>query len=65
MALTVEDILARRTRLLFLDAKAAMDAAPLIARMLALQTGKDQAWEMRQIESFNAIALNYIISTSL
>ncbi len=61
MALTVEDILARRTRLLFLDAKAAMEAAPLVARILALQTGKDDEWEIKQVESFSLLAGKYLI----
>lgn len=65
MAITVEDILARRTRLLFLDAKAAMEIAPLIASMLALQAGKNKEWEMQQVKAFNVLALNYLIRTTL
>jgi glycerol-3-phosphate dehydrogenase len=52
MAVTVEDILARRTRLLFLDAKAAMDAAPLVAEHMALIMHKDQQWIQQQTQSF-------------
>jgi glycerol-3-phosphate dehydrogenase len=40
-ARTVEDVLARRSRLLFLDAKAAMDAAPAVADALYRTTGHD------------------------
>jgi glycerol-3-phosphate dehydrogenase len=64
MAVNVEDILARRTRLLFLDAKAAVGIAPLIAKMLAVKTGKNQEWETQQVEAFNLLALNYLIPTT-
>jgi glycerol-3-phosphate dehydrogenase len=62
MAVTVEDILARRTRLLFLDAKAAMEAAPLVASMLATLTGKDVVWEQAQLEEFNKLARGYLLN---
>ena len=62
MAITVEDILARRLRLLFLDAKAAMEAAPLVAKMLTALTGKDAQWEQQQLEDFNKLAKGYLIN---
>lgn len=40
-ALHVDDVLARRSRLLFLDAQAAMRAAPAVARILFEETGHD------------------------
>jgi len=52
MARTVEDVLARRTRLLFLDARAAMAKAPQVARELAQELGRDDAWQRSQITSF-------------
>jgi glycerol-3-phosphate dehydrogenase len=61
MAITVEDILARRMRLLFLDAKAAMEAAPIVLQMLALLTNKNEAWENQQLEQFNKLARHYLI----
>ena len=61
MAITVEDILARRIRLLFLDAKAAMEAAPVVAQMLTLLTGKDEEWENEQIKTFNKLVLHYLV----
>lgn len=60
MAVTVEDILARRIRLLFLDAKAAMEAAPIVATKLASLTGNDVQWEKDQLEAFNKLAKNYL-----
>jgi len=39
-AQTVEDVLARRTRLLFLNAKAAIAAAPTVAAIMAKELEK-------------------------
>ncbi|MBD5780204.1 glycerol-3-phosphate dehydrogenase/oxidase [Pelagicoccus sp. NFK12] len=59
MARTVEDVLARRTRALLLDARAAIEAAPLVARMLASELQKDQAWIDDQVASFIELANGY------
>lgn len=61
MARTVEDVLARRIRLLFLDAKAALEAAPLTARLLAAELGKDSQWQEMQITSFKKLAQAYLL----
>mgnify|MGYP000412114120 CR=1 FL=1 len=60
MALTVEDVLARRVRLLFVDAREAMAAAPKVAETMARELGRDQAWIDAQVESFTKMAKNYI-----
>jgi glycerol-3-phosphate dehydrogenase len=60
MARSVEDVLARRTRALFLDARASLETAPLVARLLAEELGRDPAWERAQIESFRSIASGYL-----
>jgi len=62
MAITIEDVLARRIRLLFLDAKAAMEAAPLVATMLASLTGNNLQWQHDQLEEFNTLAKNYLLN---
>lgn len=62
MAVTLEDILARRLRLLFLDAQAARESAPLIAGMLTILTGKNAQWEQQQLVSFNELAKGYLLS---
>lgn len=62
LARTVEDVLSRRVRLLFLDARAAIDAAPEVARILAEELGKDENWQKKQIESFQNVAKNYILN---
>ena len=60
MARTVEDVLARRLRALFLNARASTAAAPATARILREELGKDAAWESSQISSFQALAARYI-----
>lgn len=61
MARTIEDVLARRVRVLFLDAKAAIEIAPLVADLLALELKKDDAWKKQQIEDFRNIAQIYVL----
>jgi glycerol-3-phosphate dehydrogenase len=60
MARSVEDVLARRTRALFLDARASLEAAPLVARLLAEELGRDSAWERTQIDDFRSVAKGYL-----
>lgn len=60
MARTVEDILARRTRLLFLDAKAAILAAPRVASLIAKENGYTRSWEEEQISAFEKLARHYL-----
>jgi glycerol-3-phosphate dehydrogenase len=59
MARTVEDILARRTRALFLNAKAAIRMAPRVAALMAGEFGRDSEWQTRQVANFEEIARNY------
>ncbi len=56
MARSVEDVLARRTRLLFLDVKAALEKAPQVAHELAQELGRDEAWEQSQLSRFHETA---------
>jgi glycerol-3-phosphate dehydrogenase len=60
MARTVEDVLARRTRALFLDARAAIEAAPIVAGILANELQKDEAWKAKEFDSFTQIAKGYL-----
>ncbi len=62
MALTVEDVLARRTRILFLNAKAAIDLAPKVADIMAEELNKYKAWKSEQVKSFIEIAQKYIVN---
>ena len=62
MAQTVEDVLARRTRILFLDAKTAIAAAPMVAKLMAAELNKTGDWIQQQINDFNAVAKQYLLS---
>ena len=61
MARTIDDVLSRRVRALFLNAKAAIESAPVVAELLAQELGKDENWKKNQVEAFNKIAKNYTI----
>jgi glycerol-3-phosphate dehydrogenase len=61
MAQTVEDVLARRVRLLFIDAREAKNAARRVAEIIAAERGHDSAWIDTQVTTFHAIADNYIV----
>ena len=61
MARTLDDVLARRTRALFLNAHAAIAMAPSAARALAAELGRDETWQRSQLEEFAAIAAHYVI----
>jgi glycerol-3-phosphate dehydrogenase len=60
MARNVEDVLARRTRALFLDARSAIEAAPKVAALLASELQKDERWQAKQIDDFRAVAKGYL-----
>jgi glycerol-3-phosphate dehydrogenase len=59
MARSVEDVLARRVRILFLDAVAALAAAPKVAELLASELGRDAAWQADQLQEFRTVAEHY------
>jgi glycerol-3-phosphate dehydrogenase len=62
MAMTVEDVLARRIRLLFLDARAAVEVARVVAELMATEMGKSVGWVEEQVNAFESLASNYILS---
>ncbi len=59
-ARTVTDVLARRTRALFLDAAASIAMAPRVAGLIAAELGRDESWQQRQIENFRTLARTYL-----
>ena len=61
MARTVEDVLARRLRALFLDARASIEMAPRVAEIMAEELGKEQKWVDAQLVAFSELASNYIL----
>lgn len=59
-ARTVVDVLARRTRALFLDAAASIEMAPRVAELMAAELGRDALWQEQQLEQFHTIARRYL-----
>ncbi len=62
MARTVEDVLARRTRALFLDARESIRIAPEVASIMAGELGKDEEWKAKQVTDFESVANNYFFN---
>ena len=60
-ARNLEDLLARRTRALFLDTSAAVQIAPIAVKLLAKELQKNEAWESDQIQQFTALAQTYML----
>ena len=60
MARTVEDVLARRTRALFLDARASVAMAPEVAALLAEELGHEAGWCQTQVAEFKEVAKNFL-----
>jgi len=61
MARTLEDVLARRTRALFLNARAAIAIAPEAARLTARELGRDQVWAENEVARFKQLAAQYTL----
>ena len=62
MARSVEDVLSRRTRALVLDARAAIECAPAVARVVARELGRDEAWAEAQVSLFQQRARESLLS---
>jgi glycerol-3-phosphate dehydrogenase len=60
MPLTIEDILARRTRSLFLNAGASAEMATKVAGMMATELGFDTKWVSEQVDAYNLLVKNYL-----
>ena len=61
MAMTVEDVLARRTRVLFLNASESLILAPTVAAIMGKEMGKDSSWIATQIENYTTLTQNYLM----
>ncbi len=61
MARTVDDVLARRTRCLLLNARAALDVAPAVARIIADELEQGEDWINDQVQTFTRLAQGYIL----
>ncbi|MFQ3271192.1 MAG: glycerol-3-phosphate dehydrogenase, partial [Lentimonas sp.] len=62
MARTVEDVLARRTRALLLNAVASIEAAPAVAALLAKELGRDAQWQQAQVDTYTKLAKGYVFT---
>ena len=60
MARTLEDVLARRCRALFLDARAAIEVAPAVAALLGLELQWSPERTQREIDAFVRLAREYL-----
>ncbi|PYK98419.1 MAG: FAD-dependent oxidoreductase, partial [Verrucomicrobia bacterium] len=60
MARTVEDVLARRTRALLLDARASVEISDAVASLIAKELGRDERWEKDQVSAFRSLAGGYL-----
>lgn len=65
LARTVEDVLARRTRALLLDARASIEIAPRVAKLLADELGFNDQWQQAQVQQYIELANGYLLSSSL
>lgn len=60
MAFTIEDVLARRCRILFLDTKAALECAETVGKIMQKELDKNDAWLANQLEEFSSLAKQYL-----
>jgi glycerol-3-phosphate dehydrogenase len=61
MSRTLDDALARRTRALLLNARAAVAIAPRVASIMAAELGRDERWIAQQVAGFTALAEQYTL----
>jgi len=62
MARTVEDVLARRTRALLLNARASIAMAPKVAELMAKELGLRRKWQREQVQIYTEFASGYILN---
>jgi glycerol-3-phosphate dehydrogenase len=61
MARRVEDVLSRRTRALILDARASLEAAPQVARLMAEELGEGEEWIRSEVAAYQQLATRYLL----
>ncbi len=61
MARTVEDVLARRVRALFLDARASIAMAAEVAKIMASELKLNQEWIDNQVKEYTDLAKSYLL----
>ena len=60
MACKLDDVLARRMRILFLDARVALEVAPKVAELMRELLNKDEIWKEKELENFSILAKGYL-----
>jgi glycerol-3-phosphate dehydrogenase len=65
MARTVEDVLARRTRCLLMDAEASLDVAPNVADLMAEERDLPSSWAREQVEAYRELAHGYLMPSTV
>lgn len=60
MPVTLEDIMARRTRALFLDARVSAEAGPGVAELMAKELGFSKEWQESEVTQYKKLIINYI-----
>ena len=61
MAISLEDVLARRTRCIFLDSRESIRIAPIVAKKMAEVLEEDQNWIDMELKKFNKLIKNYMV----
>jgi glycerol-3-phosphate dehydrogenase len=62
MARTVDDVLARRVRVLYLDARQSIALAPKVAEIMAAELGRDRNWVRQQVDEYTEMARGYVMA---
>jgi glycerol-3-phosphate dehydrogenase len=62
MARTVDDVLARRVRVLYLDARQSIALAPKVAEVMAAELDRDKNWVRQQVDEYTEMAKGYVMA---
>ena len=60
MARTIEDVLSRRTRQLYLDSRASLEGATSVAEIMARELGRDAPWKTKQLRQYEQVVANHL-----
>ena len=61
MARNVDDVLARRVRALYLDARASIEMAEEVAKIIAAELNYDSKWVESEVKEFTELAEGYLL----
>jgi len=61
MARTIEDVLSRRTRQLYLDARASLEGANSVVETLATELRRDAAWKADQLRQYGSVVKAHLV----